>query len=96
MVGASLYHASDFLDGGAGADELIASGGEYTLFGGAGNDQLYGDAGDDRLMGGEDNDSMAEAEVAGYTFTSNCGTDTLVDSDGLGSISRGQPACHRP
>ncbi len=33
----------DFLDGGAGNDEMYGDGGDDTLVGGAGNDQLFGD-----------------------------------------------------
>jgi len=40
-------HGDDFLDGGAGDDQVVGQGGDDTLYGGVGNDWLIGD--DNRL-----------------------------------------------
>jgi RTX calcium-binding nonapeptide repeat (4 copies) len=77
---------SNFIDGGAGADELLsysaydtvnpyASLGDVIL-GGAGNDLLFSGTGNDFLDGGADNDTI---EVGG-------GTDTIVTGTGNDTI----------
>jgi RTX calcium-binding nonapeptide repeat (4 copies) len=77
---------SNFIDGGAGADQLLsyspydtvnpyASLGDVIL-GGAGNDLLFSGTGNDYLDGGADNDTI---EVGG-------GTDTIVTGTGNDTI----------
>lgn len=76
LVGAA---AEDHLYGGGGNDTLDGKGGNDYLEGGAGDDKLDGGAGNDILKGGTGNDT--------YTLrASDIGVDTIVDSDGLGSI----------
>lgn len=70
---------ADHLFGGAGDDNLSGRGGSDHLEGSQGNDTIDGGAGDDWLDGGQGDDT--------YGFTANFGHDTLVDADGLGSIS---------
>ncbi len=48
------------------------------LYGGAGEDTLDGKGGNDYLEGGKDSDT--------YTFTGGFGKDTILDSDGSGSL----------
>ncbi|MDP3230220.1 MAG: calcium-binding protein, partial [Acidovorax sp.] len=69
---------NDYLEGNTGDDNLQGGEGRDTLLGGTGNDTLDGGAGGDILKGGQGTDS--------YTFTSSFGKDTILDSDGLGSI----------
>ncbi len=69
---------SDYLEGNAGDDNLQGGEGQDTLLGGSGDDELDGGAGVDILKGGQGTDT--------YTFTSSFGNDTILDSDGLGSV----------
>lgn len=46
------------VDGGAGDDLLVVSGGAAVVSGGRGNDTIRGGAGDDRLLGGEGDDRI--------------------------------------
>ncbi|MES2831504.1 MAG: calcium-binding protein [Pseudomonadota bacterium] len=69
---------NDTLLGGAGTDTLEGGGGNDLVIGGAGNDTISGDAGSDSLQGGEGTDL--------YQFTAQWGRDTIIDSDGLGSV----------
>jgi len=71
----------DYLEGGAGIDILKGGEGNDTLVGGADDDTLEGGAGADTLKGGAGTDI--------YQFTSTFGTDTILDSDGLGQIKIG-------
>lgn len=48
--------ASDFLDGGIGADTAIGGHGNDTVTGGGGDDELWGLGGSDVIVGGDDND----------------------------------------
>ncbi|HQT09097.1 MAG TPA: hypothetical protein PK060_17925, partial [Polaromonas sp.] len=69
----------DYLEGNVGNDTLKGGNGQDILLGGTGNDQLDGGAGSDILKGGNGTDT--------YTLrASDIGVDTIVDSDGLGSI----------
>jgi RTX calcium-binding nonapeptide repeat (4 copies) len=81
MNGSESIIFGDHLYGGAGADTLDGKGGNDYLEGNAGNDTLVGGLGNDTLMGGKDNDT--------YTFGTAWGKDTIIDSDGLGSIKLG-------
>ncbi len=86
----------DRLYGGAGNDALDGKGGNDYLEGNSGNDDLRGGEGQDTLLGGTDNDTLdggAGVDILKggqgtdtYTFTSSFGKDTILDSDGLGSI----------
>lgn len=78
MVGTE-NRLGDRLYGGAGNDTLDGQGGNDYLEGGAGNDTLDGGAGSDILKGGTGTDTY-------ILRASDSGTDTIVDSDGLGSI----------
>lgn len=69
---------SDWLEGGADSDILYGDGGNDWLYGGAGNDTLAGGAGNDALYGGDGSDT--------YIINADQGADTLVDSDGQGSV----------
>ncbi len=69
------------LYGESGADNLNGGGGADRLYGGIGNDQLYGNGGNDTLDGGAGNDT--------YIFNVGSGTDTIIDSEGINTISFG-------
>ncbi|MEO8674229.1 MAG: hypothetical protein ABI569_01540, partial [Casimicrobiaceae bacterium] len=64
--------------GGRGDDVLNGDAGNDELAGGRGDDTLTGGAGNDRLDGGAGRDV--------YVLKSSDGTDTVVDSDGLGEL----------
>ena len=68
----------DYVEGGAEFDSLYGEKGNDTLLGGAGADALDGGAGNDSLLGGQGLDT--------YTFTAGWRVDTVLDSDGQGSI----------
>lgn len=70
--------ADDRLYGGGGDDVISGGDGNDYLEGGKGNDTLEGGAGIDRLAGGADNDI--------YVYNSGDGRDTIIDSDGQGSV----------
>ena len=69
---------SDILYGLAGDDTLRGVGGDDYLEGNADNDTLDGGSGNDTLLGGRGNDT--------YRFSGDWGTDTIIESDGNGSI----------
>ncbi|MGZ4956303.1 MAG: DUF4347 domain-containing protein [Methylobacter sp.] len=66
---------NDTLQGGGGNDLLDGGTGDDTLDGGIGNDKLSGGSGNDILIGGTGLD----------TYYAGAG-DTIIDSDGLGTI----------
>jgi trimeric autotransporter adhesin len=70
----------DYLDGGVGNDTLDGANGADTILGGAGDDAITGGAGSDYLEGGTGSDS--------YVFNAGDGIDTILDADGLGTLSR--------
>jgi RTX calcium-binding nonapeptide repeat (4 copies) len=70
--------ASDVAIGGSQDDILRAGADADYLVGAGGDDVLEGGTGNDTLVGGQDTDT--------YTFTGAFGSDTVIDSDGLGSI----------
>lgn len=77
----------DGLIGGNGADDLIAGGGDDTLLGGANTDDLFGGEGNDVLDGGEGSDYLRGGIGSDtYRFNGSWGSDTIIDSDGLGFI----------
>ena len=76
------------MNGGSQADSLYGGAGDDTLDGKAGADYLEGGTGDDKLDGGKDSDIL-NGGTGTDTYTlraSDSGVDTIVDSDGLGSI----------
>ncbi len=81
--GVTLYgeNGADNLNGGSGADRLYGGTGNDQLYGNGGNDTLDGSEGDDMLYGGAGNDT--------YIFNVGSGTDTIVDSEGINTISFG-------
>lgn len=60
------------------SDALLGASGNDYLYAGGGNDTLDGANGNDVLRGGDGNDR--------YSFIGNFGSDTIIDSDGTGSI----------
>ena len=64
--------------GNSGADTFTGGNKADTFLAGTGEDTLNGGIGNDVLYGGQGNDT--------YQFTGAWGTDTILDSDGLGSI----------
>lgn len=78
------------LYGESGADNLNSGGGADRLYGGIGNDQLYGNGGSDILDGGEGDDMLyGGAGNDTYIFNVGSGTDTIIDSEGINTISFG-------
>lgn len=68
-------------------DLLIGGASGNTLRSGDGNDFLYGNGGNDTLDGGTGNDMLVGGERADtYVFQTGDGFDTILDSDGVGSI----------
>ncbi|MBA3058073.1 MAG: hypothetical protein KJ614_05910 [Gammaproteobacteria bacterium] len=70
---------NDYVIGGAGADILVGEAGSDQLFGGEGADTLDGGLGGDWLYGGAGADT--------YEFKDSFGKDTLLDSDGQGTLT---------
>ncbi len=67
----------DVIDGGLGADTIIAFSGDDTLEGGKGNDLLVGGLGDDSLDGGEGSDVLI-GEAGSDTLRGGEGSDIYV------------------
>jgi hypothetical protein len=78
MTWSATGASNDAAIGGAQTDILDAGAGDDILLGGGGADFLTGGEGKDFLLGGQGSDT--------YTFDSNWGKDTVIDSDGSGSI----------
>ena len=78
MIVADSQNRGAFMLGGNGTDALIGGTGADLLVGNAGVDTLKGGKGNDTLLGGADNDT--------YVYTTGDGLDTILDSDGKGSI----------
>lgn len=74
-------NASESLTGSSTTDHLYGGAGADTLTGKQGNDYLEGGAGNDFLLGGIGNDT--------YIFSAGDGTDTVLDTDGLGVVKFG-------
>lgn len=70
--------------GAGGADTFTGGDLRDVMFAGAGADTLSGGAGDDDLNGGADNDTMNGG--AGFDRYRIEGSDTVQDSDGIGSL----------
>jgi Ca2+-binding RTX toxin-like protein len=78
MNTADTQNRNAFLLGGKDSDTLTGGTGADLLIGNGGNDTLTGGKGNDTLLGGANNDT--------YRYTTDDGFDTLLDSDGEGSI----------
>ena len=79
---------ADPLLGGSKGDHLYGGDGNDTLDGKEGNDYLEGNADDDTLTGGTGNDILVGGNGTDtYLFKAGDGWDTIIDSDGLGSIA---------
>lgn len=73
-----------------GNDNLNGGNGTDKLYGGAGDDQLYGKDGNDVLDGGKGNDYLyGGAGKDTYIFNKGYGTDVIMDSEGINTISFG-------
>lgn len=72
---------NDVIFGGSGDDYINGGDGNDMIDGGSGNDFIDGGAGDDMLYGGAGNDT--------YIFNVGSGTDTIIDSEGINTISFG-------
>ncbi|MDH2915842.1 MAG: calcium-binding protein, partial [Gallionella sp.] len=66
------------LNGRDGNDVILGEGGNDTIDGGAGSDVLIGGKGSDLLMGGAGNDT--------YAYVAGEGLDTILDTDGNGTL----------
>jgi hypothetical protein len=85
----------DVLRGGAGADRLEGGDGDDLAMGGAGNDELVGGRGDDELVGGRGDDRLeGGAGNDTYAIDTGDGADTIVDTDGDGTIELDGDALH--
>ena len=81
LVGSDINKLGDHLYGGAGDDNINGKAGADYLEGNSGDDKLDGGTGSDLLYGGTGTGTDT------YTLrASDSGTDTIIDSDGLGSI----------
>lgn len=78
---------NDTLSGMAGDDELRGGAGDDRLDGGAGSDVLTAQTGNDYLDGGAGSDRLEGGDGADtYSFSGDFGNDSILDSDGNGSI----------
>ena len=87
--GGSSAGGDDYIDGGAGNDEIYGGGGADTIVGGAGRDPLYGEAGDDTITGdqgadyidgGAGDDILAGGVGADeFVFRAGDGDDIVLD-----------------
>ena len=92
---------NDRIFGEAGNDYITGGDNDDYISGGANNDVLLGGAGDDTIIGGDGNDYLTDGEGTNrfeggsgadtyfITYSTNPKTQTIVDSDGLGSINAG-------
>ncbi|OEJ65676.1 hypothetical protein BEN30_13565 [Magnetovibrio blakemorei] len=82
---------NDYIDGGAGDDEIHGGGGADTLIGGQGNDQIYGDTGNDTLDGGQGADTLMGGQ-GNDMLSGGQGDDVLVGGRGDDVLEGGQGA----
>ena len=78
MIATDTLNRGAFMLGGAGIDTLTGGTAADLLVGNAGTDTLQGGGGNDTLLGGAGNDT--------YKYTTGDGLDTILDTDGNGSI----------
>ena len=62
----TTFDGNDYLDGGAGSDNIYAGSGNDKVFGGTGNDTLDGWTGNDELYGGSGNNLLRGGEGHDY------------------------------
>ncbi|WP_341908625.1 calcium-binding protein [Polaromonas sp. YR568] len=84
MSATDTFDRGAFMLGGSGADTLTGGTGVDLLVGNGGGDILTGGAGNDTLLGGKGSDT--------YQFRDLFGLDTVLDSDGQGSLKLGESA----
>lgn len=78
---------ADVVMGGAGNDELLGNQGDDDLDGGAADDTVQAGSGDDMVTGGRGNDRLEGGRGRDtYVLDAGDGSDTILDSDGLGAI----------
>jgi len=87
--GGTTAGGDDYIDGGAGSDEIYGGGGDDTIIGGTGSDQLYGEAGDDTITGdqgadyidGGAGDDILEGGAGAdeFVFHAGDGNDIVLD-----------------
>ena len=87
--GGTTAGGDDYIDGGAGSDEIYGGGGGDTIIGGTGSDQLYGEAGDDTITGdqgadyidGGAGDDILEGGAGAdeFVFHAGDGNDIVLD-----------------
>ncbi|HEY9079629.1 tandem-95 repeat protein [Magnetovibrio sp.] len=73
----------DYIDGGAGSDEIYGGGGDDTIIGGTGADQLYGESGDDTISGDEGADYI-DGGAGDDILSGGAGADEFVFHAGDG------------
>ena len=78
MLATDTMNRGAFMLGGSQGDALVGGTAADLLVGNAGVDTLVGGKGNDTLLGGSGNDA--------YVYTTGDGLDTILDSDGQGSI----------
>ena len=78
MLATDTLNRGAFMLGGNSGDALTGGTAADLLVGNAGDDMLRGGKGNDLLLGGSGNDA--------YVYTTGDGLDTILDSDGNGSI----------
>jgi Ca2+-binding RTX toxin-like protein len=79
MLATDTLNRGAFMLGGKDSDALQGGTAADLLVGNGGTDILQGGKGNDTLLGGAGNDA--------YIYTTGDGFDTILDSDGLGSIA---------
>ncbi|HYW57028.1 MAG TPA: putative Ig domain-containing protein, partial [Polaromonas sp.] len=80
LANTDIFNRGAFMLGGSNSDALVGGIAADLLVGNAGDDLLMGGTGNDTLLGGLGSDT--------YVFQSGDGLDTILDSDGKGSIIR--------
>jgi len=79
MLATDTHNRGAFMLGGKGSDALVGGSKADLLVGNAGDDLLQGGKGNDVLLGGSGNDA--------YVYTTGDNLDTILDSDGNGSVA---------
>lgn len=88
----------DWLDGGAGHDDLFGGEGNDILIGGSGKNKLNGDGGNDTLIGGAGTDTLngddghdwLDGGEGDDTLNGGAGTDTLIGNTGVNTLTGGE------
>jgi len=74
---------NDYIDGGAGSDEIYGGVGDDVIVGAEGSDELYGEAGNDALVGGVGAD-LLDGGAGDDTLSGGVGADEFVFRAGDG------------